>query len=276
MVPPTSIFFMSIIARIYRHSRPLQSLPSLNPSPNSTKLITNLSLISFFSSFKKSSSSSFELNTMTMSTSSEDTYSPSSQASPLTVQVVSRKVSDGLLVKFSDLSEFGFEYEKSGLWSPPVRRAAYLSPRGVICTQEQIISKLQMVDSNGSCQQSSRRGRRSFACLNVGKRKFSLFPFNQSWNSYVFLFEWMVCRFVKEDKVCQKKTAEFYVLVCNYFLTVIFLLEFYITDIFCNIFNCNKITRLVINFIKLFLFMSECLFLELCSCYLVQNNIILI
>ncbi|KAH7657745.1 hypothetical protein IHE45_17G041800 [Dioscorea alata] len=176
---------MSIIAHIYRHSRPLQSLPSLNLAPNSTKLITNLSLISTFSSFKNlsfssSSSSSFELNTMTMSTSSEDTCSHSSQASPITVQVVSRKVSDGLLVKFSDLSEFDFEYEKSGLWSPPVRRAAYLSPRGVICTQEQIISKLQMVDSNGSCQQSSRRGRRSFACLNVGKRKFSLFPFNQS------------------------------------------------------------------------------------------------
>nr|XP_027063325.1 uncharacterized protein LOC113689756 isoform X1 [Coffea arabica] len=56
------------------------------------------------------------------------TFFPDGGSSEVYIQMVSKSLSDRLLGKYFDASEFDFDYEQSGLWSPLIpTRAFFLS-----------------------------------------------------------------------------------------------------------------------------------------------------
>ncbi|GAY33502.1 hypothetical protein CUMW_275280 [Citrus unshiu] len=67
----------------------------------------------------------------------------STTGSSTTVQMVSKSVSDRLLGKFFDALQYDFDYEQSGLWSPPVPRKVYLNSLGKMCSDDEMFSKLK-------------------------------------------------------------------------------------------------------------------------------------
>ncbi|RQO85929.1 hypothetical protein POPTR_001G393001v4 [Populus trichocarpa] len=94
---------------------------------------------------------------------SEASPSPSpgsSSLASLSIQMVSKSVSERLLGKFFDASQYDFDYEQSGLWSPPIpaRRVFLASPAGHIYSQGEFFSELK---------KGKRACRRRIACFNA-------------------------------------------------------------------------------------------------------------
>ncbi|MQL85372.1 hypothetical protein Taro_017899 [Colocasia esculenta] len=63
------------------------------------------------------------------------------------VQLVPLRVADEVPGKCPDVSEVGFEYNRSGLWSPPVPRVAFLSLPGQISIRVEMVERLQAAEA---------------------------------------------------------------------------------------------------------------------------------
>ncbi|XP_062096043.1 uncharacterized protein LOC133801824 [Humulus lupulus] len=92
-----------------------------------------------------SSRSAASSSSATSTTSETDTSTTMAIGSPTprnnnnnsNIQMVSKSVSERLLGKFFDASQYDFDYQESGLWSPPLRRKAFLDPpAGNVCSDD--------------------------------------------------------------------------------------------------------------------------------------------
>ncbi|XVE63367.1 hypothetical protein DITRI_Ditri07aG0014500 [Diplodiscus trichospermus] len=123
------------------------------------------------------------------------------------IQMVPKSVSERLLGKFFDASQYDFDYEQSCLWSPPVRRSVFLtSPAGKnICSQDELVSKLK------KAKKACRWRLRSIACFSVCTFFFYNFIlFNLNFMSFGAVEEKLVCLPLpqqfsfKKDSFCVK------------------------------------------------------------------------
>lgn len=91
------------------------------------------------------------------------------------IQLVSKSKSERLLEKYFDAFEFDFNYEQSGIWSPPVRRTAYLGSPGRVLSEQEMMAKLRSVLETTSGSSCTRRGSTCFDVWGCISSLFSTF-----------------------------------------------------------------------------------------------------
>lgn len=109
----------------------------------------------------------------TLPISPSSTCSSSSSQCAMRVQLVSKSKSERLMEKYFDAFEFDFDYEQSGIWSPPVRRTAFVDSPDRVITKHEMVERLRSVLEARNGVECATNGRK--ACFHVWGCVASLF-----------------------------------------------------------------------------------------------------